>query len=230
MLDNDEFEAEYRLLMSPGNSAAAPGKEKTKRPAESPASSEGKKTRVENLDLKLAFKRKNSDVDQQYFESVCLALSDIQSGLPNDVPFPRFFGSGYKMGIGWFYARDEVSMEWLKTALHQICEQEIISDLEVLPYVKICPLRRVIFSVPTVPRLGKNAKYFILRTIARQNPNLSINYWRILRVLPSHGGRHTIIMEIDEGSVAAIESQRCKIFYAFSQVFLSVAAKNIETE
>ncbi|XP_021694398.1 uncharacterized protein LOC110676839 [Aedes aegypti] len=220
-----DFETEYRLLMSPANASSA-SKDSAKRAANSPASSEAKKSHVENTDLKLAFKRKNAEVDQQFFEAVCSALSDIQSDIPSDVTYPGFYGSGFKMGIGWFYARDDESMLWLKSALKRIVEKRIIPDLEVLPYTKISPLRRVVFSVPTIPRLGKDAKSSVLRNIARLNPNLCTNYWRVLRVLPPQGGRHTIIMEIDEGSVSAIESQRCKVFYAFSQVFLSITAKN----
>ena len=119
-------------------------------------------------------------------------------------------------------------MIWLKSALSRIIDKQIIPDLEVLPYTKISPLRRTIFSVATVPRLGKDAKYTVIHNITRLNPNLSTNYWRVLRILPPQGGRHTVIMEIDEGSVAAIESQRSKMFYGFSQVFLSIAAKSCE--
>lgn len=180
------FETEYRLLMSPAI-ASTKVKDNSKRPANSPASSGEKKSRVENTELKLAFKKINSEVDQHFFEAVCSALSDLQSNIPNDVTYPGFYGCGFKMGIGWFYARDEESMTWLKSALSRIIDKQIIPDLEVLPYTNISPLRRTIFSVPMVPRLGKDAKYSVIHNITRLNPNLSTNYWRVLRVLPPQG-------------------------------------------
>ena len=98
-------------------------------------------------------------------------------------------------------------------------------SFEVLLESAPVPLRRVIISIPLVPKLGRNPQETILRLIAKLNKNVNTNYWRVFRLLQPANGKQSVILGVDEDSVVKIEGQKNKIFYAMSQIYVRIYDK-----
>ncbi|KXJ75224.1 hypothetical protein RP20_CCG012127 [Aedes albopictus] len=200
--------------------------ETMKRLAVSPAANIDKKGRIDDAhDRKLTVRRPGEDVNSAFYEKLMSELVTRQVAIPMDQQQPIFLGSGVSQGVAWFTAKDQFSYDWLKTTLVTLSVNTTIPSFEVLLESAPVPLRRVIISIPLVPKLGKNPQETILRLISKLNKNLNTKYWRVFRMLQPANGKQSVILGVDEDSVVKIEAQKNKIFYAMSQVFVRIYEK-----
>lgn len=177
-------------------------------------------------ELKIVIKRIQGDIDDDFFDKLLIELSKMQWLIPSHEPQPCFRGSGHSLGVGWFHAADNNSLIWLTHSLKIIQESGTIPDFTVSPYIPIPHLRRTIVSVPNVPRLGKDGASVVLQTVTRLNRNLNTKFWKIIKIMPLTNGRYSVIIAMDEKSISQIETQSNKMYYALSQVYVKIYAKN----
>lgn len=200
--------------------------EAMKRAASSPATNADKKGRIDDANgMKLVVKRPGMDVDGDFFEKLMSELVTQQMEIPADQQQPTFLGSGISQGVAWFTAKDLFSYNWLKAVLVAISVNTVMPSFEILLDSTPVPLRRVIISIPLVPKLGKHPQETILRLITKLNKNLNTKYWKVFRLLNPVNGKQSVVLGVDEDSVVQIEAQKNKIFYAMSQVFVRVYPK-----
>lgn len=169
----------------------------------------------------------NGDVDEKIFDQLSMELMLLLQTIPMDAQQPVFSGSGFIRGIGWFAAEDDFSIKWLKSSLITIQAKQVLPYFDVVPYAKLPTLRRVMLALPLVPRLNRNAHPTILSMLRRLNPNLDTKYWKIVRILAPENGKQSVILGIDEESIAKIEKQNNRVHYSFTQIYVKVYPEQV---
>lgn len=192
-----------------------------KRAATSPKISKEKKTKNEgNLRLLVC---RNSAIDQDFMDFLMSELATLQDLIPPNTDQAKFVGFGFSGGDLWIEAADTFSLEWLTCSLNQLSSASFKFKFTVKNFVSPPALQRFVGVFPRYIR-ERLRPDDVLRNIARLNPGLNTQFWRIFSLNRERSdGRRFIVFGIDDNSSQLLSKSDFKIFYRFTQITLKLS-------